>query len=31
MTYVGRTIGLFVLCVLVGLFLESVGTPRTAS
>ena len=25
MTYVGRAIGLFVLCVLVGLFLESIG------
>jgi ABC-type Fe3+ transport system permease subunit len=25
MIYVGRAIGLFVLCVLVGLFLESIG------
>ena len=25
MTYVGRAVGLFVLCVLVGLFLESIG------
>ena len=25
MSYLGRAIGLFVLCVLVGLFLESVG------
>lgn len=25
MTYLGRAIGLFVLCVLVGLFLESIG------
>ena len=25
MTFVGRAIGLFVLCVLVGVFLESIG------